>query len=231
MLYLHEIIDIIGDGQQAYLDTIGKERGPHSERSGISRLFGTWKVVGSTNRWPRVLNLWEMDGWEQWAGSLERQHLPQRRDPTLASWWSAATRWRSGGFDRILEPAGYAPTRDALRAAKLRAWVCVHTTVRTRSGRREAYLEAVGDTLRPLLEARGLVLMGAYAAVMRTDEAIVLWAAPDFRHLCGLYARRGDDAELRGWKERAASLRRRSDTMWLVPSTDCFFHPLNDGKR
>ena len=45
MLYLHEIIDIIGDGQQAYLDTVG-ERAAHSEREGISRLMGTWRVIG-----------------------------------------------------------------------------------------------------------------------------------------------------------------------------------------
>ena len=53
MLYLHEIIDIVGTGQEAYLDTVG-ERARHSEGEQISRLFGTWKVLGSTHRWPRV---------------------------------------------------------------------------------------------------------------------------------------------------------------------------------
>jgi hypothetical protein len=210
MLYLHEVIDIIGDGQQAYLETVG-ERAAHSEAEGISRLVGSWKVIGSTNRWPRVVNLWEMADWQQWAESLERQFLPEKKDPHLAPWWSAATKWRSGGFDRILEPATY-------------SWVCVHTIVRLGPGRRDAYLAALGDTLRPLLESRGLTLMGAYAVPMRSDEAVVLWAAPDFRALCGVYARR-HDPDLQEWNARVAALRERFETMWLVPSTHCFFHP------
>lgn len=224
MLYLHEIIDIVGTGQEAYLGTVG-ERGRHSEREGISRLMGTWKVIGSTHRWPRVVNLWEMDGWEHWAETLERQFLPGKVDQALAPWWAKATEWRSGGFDRILEPTPYSPTRDALRAAGLRAWVCAHTIVQTRTGERDAYLQAVGETLLPLLVARGLTLLGAYGAAMRSDEALLIWAAPDFRHLCRLYAERRSDAELRRWGRRAAVWRQSMETMWLVPSADCFFHP------
>jgi hypothetical protein len=224
MLYLHEIIDIVGTGQESYLQTVG-ERGRHSEAEGISRLMGTWKVIGSTHRWPRVVNLWEMDGWKQWAGTLERQFLPGKVDAALAPWWAKATEWRSGGFDRILEPTAYSPSRDALRAGGLKAWVCVHTIVQLKSGRRPAYLDAVGDTLRPALEARGLTLMGAYAVPMRSDEALLVWAAPDFRHLCHLYDGRRDDAELRRWGRRVDSWRSSSETMWLVPSADCFFHP------
>src|SRR5262249_36843526 len=201
MLYLHEIIDIIGDGQQAYLDTVA-ERARHSEEAGISRLMGTWKVIGSTNRWPRVVNLWEMDGWSHWAASLERQFLPSKQDAHLAPWWSKATQWRSGGFDRILEPAAYSPTREQLRTQRFTAWVCVHRLVRLVPGRRDAYLDAVGRILRPLLESRGLVLFGAYAVPMRSDEAVVVWAATDFRQLCRLYQGRNADAKLQKWNTR-----------------------------
>lgn len=224
MLYLHEIIDIIGTGQEPYLETIG-ERARHSGGEGISRLMGSWKVIGSTDRWPRVVNLWEMDGWDHWAETLERQFLPEKKDAELAPWWAKATEWRSGGFDRILEPTSYSPSRAALEGTGLRAWVCAHTLVRTRTGKREAYLAAVGDSLKPLLESRGLTLLGAYSAAMRSDEALVLWAAPDFRSLCRLYGGRDSDPELRHWGRRAASLRERSKTMWLVPSRHCFFHP------
>lgn len=224
MLYLHEIIDIVGTGQQSYLATVG-ERARHSEQEGISRLMGTWKVIGSTNRWPRVVNLWEMDGWEHWAEALERQFLPGKMDAALAPWWAKATQWRSGGFDRILEPAPYSPTREVLRQHGLKAWVCVHTLVQLLPGLGARYLEAVGETLVPLLSARGLTLMGAYGATMRPDEVVLLWAAPDFRHLTGLCAGRTSDAELERWTERVTPWRREADTMWLVPSADCFFAP------
>lgn len=224
MLYLHETIDIVGAGQQAYMDSVA-ERARHSAGQGISRLFGTWKVIGSTHRWPRVVNLWEMDGWEHWAQALERQFLPAQTDPDLAPWWKAATQWRRGGFDRILEPTAYSPSMAQLRAQGLKAWVCLQTIVRLAPGRRGKYLRAIGDTLRPLLEAHRVRLMGAYAVPMRSDEAVLLWAAPDFRSLCGLYARRADDAALQDWRTRITPLRRKWEMLWLVPSTDCFFHP------
>jgi hypothetical protein len=103
--------------------------------------------------------------------------------------------------------------------------VCAHTIVQLLPGQRDAYLSAVGDTLRTVLEQQGVVLMGAYAVPMRTDEAVVLWAAPDFRHLCRLYAERHTDRDLQQWSKRAMRWRSASETMWLVPSTDCFFHP------
>jgi hypothetical protein len=224
MLYLHEIIDIVGTGQEAYLKTVG-ERGRHSEANNISRLVGTWKVIGSTNRWPRVVNLWEHDGWGHWAQTLERQFLPGKVDAALAPWWAKATEWRSGGFDRILTPAPYSPTRDALRDSGLKAWVCVQTLVRARRGMANAYLDAVGEEFAGLLRERGATLMGAYASTMRSDEVLVLWAAPDFRHLCALADGWDADPALHRWRLRSESLREESETMWLVPSEDCFFHP------
>jgi hypothetical protein len=101
----------------------------------------------------------------------------------------------------------------------------VHTIVQLRPGQRDAYLAAVGETLRSILEGRGLALMGAYAVPMRTDEALLLWAAPDFRHLCRLYGDRRADRDLQHWGRRVQQWRSAAETMWLVPSTDCFFHP------
>jgi hypothetical protein len=224
MLYLHEIIDIVGTGQESYLKTVG-ERARHSEREGMSRLMGTWKVIGSTNRWPRVVNLWEMDGWEQWAGTLERQFLPDRVDAALAPWWARATEWRSGGFDRILEPAPGSPTRDELRRRGLKAWVCVHTLARTRPGQGTACLATVLESFAPLLRRRECTLMGAYSVPMRSDEVLILWAAPDFRHLCRMMDGWDADRALRTWRERFEALCAEAETMWLVPSADCFFYP------
>ena len=224
MLYLHEIIDIVGTGQESYMQSV-IDRGRHSERESISRLMGTWKVIGSTNRWPRVVNLWEMESWAHWAETLERQFLPGRVDAALAPWWAKAAEWRSGGFDRICEPAAGSPTRDQLRAAGLRGLVCVHTIARTRPGQRPAYLAAVGETLAPLLKARGCTLMGAYSVPMRSDEVVILWAAPDFRHLCHLIDGWEADPALRTWRERSEAMCVESEAMWLVPSPDCFFHP------
>ena len=182
-------------------------------------------MIGSTGRWPRVVNLWEMDGWQHWAGSLERQFLPERQDPHLAPWWRAASQWRSGGRDRILEPTGYCPTLQTLRSSGFTSWVCVQSLVQVRPGRRTAYLDAVGTTLRPILETRGLRLLGAYAAALSNDEVVLLWAAADFPTVCGFYEARGTDLELRDWDARVAAWRDGLQSVWLVPSPACFFYP------
>lgn len=227
MIYLHEVIDILGDGQAAYLDTVG-ERARHSAKAGISRLVGTWRVIGSTNRWPRVVNLWEMDGWEHWAATLERQFLPEKTDPALAPWWSKAAQWRSGGFDRILEPTAWSPSLAQLQTSRLRAWVCVHTLTRTKPGASQTYLDLVASEIRPHLADAGLSLLGAFTAPMRSDEVLTIWTAPDFRTLCRVYAGRHEERHTSAWQHRLQRLRRESETMWLVPSADCFFHPDHD---
>lgn len=224
MLYLHEIIDIIGTGQAAYMKTV-VERAKHSQAEGISRLVGCWKVIGSTNRWPRVVNLWEMDSWAHWARTLERQFLPEKKDAALAPWWAKAAEWRSGGFDRILEPAAYSPTCAQLQQSGLRAWVCVHTIARTSPGKSGAYLEAVGSTVQPALERQGITLFGAYKAPMRSDEVVVLWAAADFARACELFAQREEVPALRALADLEADLQVKAETMWLVPAEECFFHP------
>jgi len=224
MLYLHEIIDIVGDGQQDYLDTVG-ERARHSEAQGISRLVGTWRVVGSTNRWPRVVNLWEMDGWAHWAETLERQFLPAKKDPALAPWWSKAAQWRSGGFDRILEPAAFSPTVAQLKQQGLRSWVCVHTITRTRAGMAARYVKAIEEEALPALQEEGLSLLGVYSVPMRSDEVVSIWSAGDFQRLCQLYATRQQSRALQHWHRRAQTLRQDSETMWIVPWEGCFFHP------
>jgi hypothetical protein len=223
MLYLHEIIDIVGTGQEAYLKTVG-ERGRHSEAHGISRLMGTWKVIGSTHRWPRVVNLWEMDDWQHWAATLERQFLPEKIDRDLAPWWAKATEWRSGGFDRILVPTPYSPTRAEHVSRGLRAWVCSQTITRLQPGKREEYLASVGAELAPEVQRRGIALFGAFAVPMRSDEAVTIFAAPDFRSLCALYEG-WNSGPLGAWETRMAAIRVEAETMWLVPSADCFFHP------
>jgi hypothetical protein len=113
----------------------------------------------------------------------------------------------------------------ALRETKLRSWVCVHSIVRSARGQRSAFLNAVGETLRPLLAQHELTLIGAYSVPMMSDETVLIWAAPDFRHLCGLYDARHENSDWRAWTRRVATLLDSHETMWLVPAEGCFFHP------
>jgi hypothetical protein len=103
--------------------------------------------------------------------------------------------------------------------------VCAHTIVQLKPGKRSEYLRAVGETLCPLMETRGLQLMGAYAAPMRSDEALMIWAAKDFRELCAMYDDLKDNSALQTWTAHVTPMQQALETMWLVPAAHCFFYP------
>lgn len=216
MLYLHETIDIAGTGQDAYVAAV-VQRAAHSEKVGLSRLVGCWRVVGSTGRWPQVVNLWEMDGWAHWADGLERQFLPDKRDAHLGPWWTAVAEWRRGGFDRILVPAAGCPTHADLVASAARAWVCEQTITRARAGCATALVDATIEVLAPLLARQRIRLLGAYTVPMRDDEIVTLTAAPTFAELCGWYERRVDEPRWRRWRDSAREWIVETESVWLVP--------------
>ena len=221
-LYLHEIIHIVGTGSEAYKRHTGERRagGP------AGALVGTWQQSGSTGAWPRVVNLWEMAGWDGWAKILAHQYGSHgAQPPALRRWWTAATRFRSGGFDRILEPAPWSPTRDELIGRNVRGLAFVQEIARCRPGAADDYLDAVQREWVPLAAERRLTVAGAWRTAMRESEAVLLWCLPtlaDFtRHLSDVRTA----PETRGWVDRARTWRIDYRETLLVPSRWCVMHP------
>jgi hypothetical protein len=221
-LYLHEIIHIVGTGSEAYKRHTG-ERVPAGPSGS---LVGTWQQSGSTGDWPRVVNLWEMDGWAGWAEILAYQYTPRHgQPPALRRWWTEATRYRSGGFDRILEPAPWSPTREELVARNVRGLACLQEIATVAPGKADEYLDAVAREWVPVATGRGLTLAGAYRTAMRDTEAVLLWTLPtlaDFtRHLAHL----ASAPETRAWADRARTWRTDYRETLLIPSIWCVTHP------
>ena len=221
-LYLHETIHIVGTGSEAYKRHTGERHtsGP------AGALVGTWQQSGSTGDWPRVVNLWEMAGWDGWAEILEYQYRPRAgQPPALKKWWTEATRYRSGGFDRILAPMPWSPTREELVARGVRGRAFLQEIATCPAGRAGDYLDAVAREWVPVAQRRGLTLAGAWRTAMRDTEAVLLWCLPtltDFtRHL------RDFDAadETRRWAAAARAWRTDYRETLLVPSVWCVMHP------
>jgi hypothetical protein len=221
-LYLHEIIHIAGTGSEAYKRHTGERRpsGP------AGTLVGTWQQSGSTGAWPRVVNLWEMRGWDGWAEILEYQYGRRgAQPPALRRWWTQAAKLRSGGFDRILEPAPWSPTRDDLIARGVRGLAFLQEIATVAPGKAEEYLDAVATEWLPVAERRGLMLVGAWRTAMRDTEAVLLWGFATLRdytrHLADLHAA----SETRAWTARARTWRTDYRETLLVPSRWCVVHP------
>ena len=99
-LFLHEFIDIIGQGQWAYMEHAKAQAG-HEKVD--FELLGTWYTMGITGRWPQVINIWEIPGgWDGWYGKVDRLGLKRRTNTDLFKWWDTAYKLRTGGFDRLL---------------------------------------------------------------------------------------------------------------------------------
>jgi hypothetical protein len=176
-LYLHEVIDIVGEGSVPYMEqsVLGFKTDTAADRG--LELFGTWSVMGSTGRWPQVVNVWELpDGWESWRRLCESTNLKRESNEELRQWWREAYERRSGGRDRLLGAAPGCPSLDQLVAEQVSGTMFVHEQSRVLSGGALDYLEAVEHQRAPVLAEHGHVLVGLWENVFDDTEVCVIWA-------------------------------------------------------
>ena len=101
---------MIGHGRNRYMHHMTANWCPVAREERNQLCFGVWATVGSTGRWPEVVNLWELDGWDGLVGNFEHEFAGGRdQDPSLAEWWAVAADLRRGGLDRIVVPAAWSP--------------------------------------------------------------------------------------------------------------------------
>lgn len=179
-VYIHEYINIIGQNRAKYMQHMTANFSPIGQEERDQLCYGVWGVVGSTGRWPEVVNLWEEQGFDGIASSFRHEtgHA-SLQDPKLAKWWATAAGFRSGGLDRLLVPAPWTRTITELCADGVRGELYAQDEVRVPPGTSPDYLERVRDQAAPALAAHGWELAGAWETAMRNDdECFVLWAVP-----------------------------------------------------
>ena len=105
-VYTHEFIDIIGPNRPKYVHHMTANWSPIAQAERNQLCFGVWGTIGTTGRWPQVVNLWEEDGFDGLAAGLGHETgRPTFQDPKLEKWWLEASKYRSGGLDRVIIPA------------------------------------------------------------------------------------------------------------------------------
>ncbi|MEQ1788608.1 MAG: hypothetical protein ABL966_16265, partial [Acidimicrobiales bacterium] len=174
-LFLHEVVDIVGRGGVAYMEhTVSFDAG--GTTSGGLELLGTWEVVGTTGRWPQVVNVWQVDGWDGWARLGQRTNVDKADNTELAAWWDEAYQRRTGGFDRLLRGAPGCPTKaDLLGRGTHGSWF-VHELSEVRPGAGPDYLAATRAERVPAMADRGIALVGLYDSVLNDTEVCTIWA-------------------------------------------------------
>lgn len=188
-LYMHETIDIVGDGAAAYMEHLVHGRMSRPARSEEQRptdrgLMGTFSVVGTTGRWPQVINLSQTGDWEAWGRLVQNTYVNRRggsgaflKGEELQQWWREAMKTRTGGFDRVLGSVEGCPTMSELRERGIRGSVFVHEISEVRPGSGPEYLGAVHAERRPILGEYGVELVGLYEVMFHNTEVITVWAS------------------------------------------------------
>ena len=126
-VYIHEFIDIIGPNRARYMHHMTANWCPVARAERNQLCFGVWGTVGSTGRWPEVVNLWELDGWDGLVGNFSHElSHDSLQDPSLAQWWGVAADLRRGGVDRIVVPEPWTEPIEALTARGVRGEVYAH---------------------------------------------------------------------------------------------------------
>ncbi len=202
-VYTHEFIDIIGSNRAKYMHHMTANWCPMAREDRGQLCFGVWGAVGTSTKWPRVVNMWEEAGLEGLAEALGHElGAPSLQDAKLETWWNEAASFRSGGFDRVLIPAPWTRTVEELCADGVRGVAYAHDTFQLPPGEADDFLSQVRDTAIDAHRPFGWELVGALKTSMRRDdECIVIWAIPEWRQWSEVETARDLDPALRKWRD------------------------------
>ena len=182
-VYIHELVDVIGTERARYQHHMTANWCPEAGPLRRQRCFGVFSTVGSTGRWPQVVNLWEYDGWEDLAHNFSVELVGAgHRDPMLEQWWQQAASFRTGGLDRILVAHDASPGVEAwCERGGTGATAYTHELIRTEVDGAGRVADVVAEDRDGLAERFGLELVGLWRTAMRAhDEVVVLRAVPDW---------------------------------------------------
>jgi len=229
-VYIHELIDIVGHNRARYQHHMTANWVPVAIEERDQRCYGVWSTIGSTGRWPEVVNMWELDGWDGLVHNFEVETSGGRdQDPSLREWWAVAASLRRGGRDRILVPDAHSRPIDQLCAEGVRGALYCHEIVQVPPGRAGELLAAVRGQGQEAYEGEGLELVGAFRTALRADdECILLWACPSWKAWGDFEQAWYADGELGGWSKALVDLGAAWQRTVLVDSE---LSPLRIGRQ
>ena len=229
-VYIHEFIDITGANRARYMHHMTANWVPIAIEERNQLCYGVWGTVGSTGRWPEVVNLWELEGWEGLTANFEHElSHASLQDPSLAEWWRTAADLRRGGTDRIVVPAPWTRTITELVGDGVRGMAYAHEVVSTPAGGSTGFLGRLAGSGRAAVEALGLTLVGAFdVAMVHGTEAIVIWAIPDWPSWTRYEAAWLPDGALVEWN---ASLRDAGTTVRRTLMIEAPLSPMRLGRQ
>ena len=190
---------------------------------------GVWGTVGSTERWPETVNLWEIDGWTGRARQLPPRVQSPHACRTLRSPSGGPRPRRSAAAATTgcSVPAPYSPTLAEAMAQGIRGDVYYHELVSIAPGGAAKYLALVEQEGSPSRAAIRTAPPGAFRTAMVNDsEAVMIWAIDSWEAWARVQVALDGDPEVARWRDRSQS---RADWRGKL-IVDSPLNPLKTGK-
>lgn len=228
-IYIHEFIDIHGHNRANYMHHMTANWSPIAKEERNQLCYGVWGTVGTTRRWPEVVNLWEEDGFEGLARSFRHEfNHATLQNPTLHAWWSKAANFRRSGIDRVLVPARWTLTIEELCAKEVKYETYAHEVVSVQPGSAWEYTEIVREHGIAAHARFGWDLLGCWVTSGRNDsEVLLLWGLPAWEDWARFERAQGDD-DVRAWRNTATTLAIDWERFLLA---DAPLSPLRTGRQ
>ena len=175
-VFVHETIDIVGQGQYDYMEMVKRE--PAQHMPDMTSLQGTFYVLGfGGGRWPQVINIWDcgMDGWDGWGRNLDRLNL-KRRKAFYGDWWDEAAQWRTGGFDRVCAGIPESPTTKQIEEKGIKGTLFVNEVLSVQPGTQIEYLNLVVKERTGFMLEHGIEATGLWEVINNNHEVVMVWA-------------------------------------------------------
>ena len=229
-LYIHELIDIIGQNRARYVHHMTANWCPVAREERNQLCYGVWSVVGSTGRWPEVVNMWELDGWAGLRDNFAHELIGTgAQDPSLAEWWATASTLRRGGVDRIVVAEPWAKPIEELCAEGAGGTVYAHELFSVPPGEAPSLLASIAAVGKPQAASLGVSLLGAFRVAMGDDtEAIAIWSFPDWETWARYEQQWTPDGAMGPWRSTLAAMGARFRRELLI---DAPLAPLRTGRQ
>jgi hypothetical protein len=182
-LYLHETVDVIGQGQYDYMEHLWQD--PVLRMPEMFSLQGSFYVCAAGGgRWPQVINIWDAGtlGWDGWARNVDRMNL-KRRKAFYGDWWDKAAQWRSGGVDRLCGNVPGCPTTEEIAERGIKGTLFLHEVLTVRPGTQLDFLAAVERERVPFMREHRHEPTGLYEVLDSPVEVVMVWATSVPHHV------------------------------------------------
>jgi hypothetical protein len=233
-VFIHETIDIVGQGQYDYMEMISRE--PVQHMPDMATLQGTFYILGfGGGRWPQVINIWDCgdQGWDGWARNLDRLNL-KRRNAFYGDWWDEAATWRTGGFDRVCAGITESPTTQQIADKGIKGTLFVNEVLTVLSGTQIEFLNTVATERVPMLADHGVHVTGLWEVINNPREVVMVWATTiedwvklqkDFDTTRGLDNTGYVDERLTLWEQKSIRYVQGGDTHIMTPLPGTVYGP------